>query len=486
MNNPSTVPTDAVTDKQPARRVHPLVKLGFGLRLTGHMLMALALGSILGDRQAPLAWWALLAFTTFAWPLLGFLSARRAADNKRAEFRNFWIDSMIFGLWGALLGYNPWITIGALVALGTTQLSIGGVRLAGQCVIAAAAGLALGGLLTGFEINTIVSIRSQILAALAVGLFTMLFGVQIHFQSVAAYRTSGELAARNRFIEQQSNELNQARKAAVLDRAEAEAARSQAEDANRTKSAFLANMSHELRTPLNAVIGYTELLEEDLADLDSLDTALSDLGKIKGAARHLLGLINDVLDLSKIEAEKVDLLIETFPIQALVDQVTSTIDPLLSANENQLTVSFADGLRQMQTDATRLRQVLLNLVSNATKFTHGGRIHIDVAQELDDAGHQLTVLQVNDSGIGLSAEQIARLFQPFVQADSNTTRKYGGTGLGLAISRKLCRMMGGDITVTSVLGEGSIFRATVATDLSAYSGVESPLCPQDANGNTCD
>ena len=437
--------------------------------------MALSLGSILEDRDALFSWWILLGITACVWPLLGYLLARLAADNKAAEFRNMWVDSMIFGFWGALIGYNPWITLGALIALGATQLSIGGLRLAGQCVIAAAAGLALGGVFTGFEINTAVSVRTEILTALAVGLFTLLFGVQTNLQSMAAYRTRRELAVRNLFIEQQSKALDEARKAAVLDRAEAEAARSQAEDANRTKSAFLANMSHELRTPLNAVIGYTELLEEELADLGGPATALSDLGRIKGAAKHLLGLINDVLDLSKIEADKVDLSIEIISVQALVDQVTSTIDPLLSINENQITVSFAPRLAPVQTDATRLRQVLLNLVSNATKFTHRGQIHIETTQEVDSTGRHLTVVQVSDTGIGLTAEQMARLFQPFVQADSNTTRKYGGTGLGLAISRKLCRMMGGDLTVTSVSGEGSIFRATLMSDLSAMSSESLPL-----------
>lgn len=460
------------------RRIHPLVKLGFGLRATGHFLMSLSLGSILDDRDSPLALWVLLAATSLAWPWLGFVVSRRSADNKRAEFRNMCVDSLIFGLWGALIGYNPWITMGALVALGMTQLSIGGLRLASQCVIAAAAGLILGGAITGFEIETAVSSRTQILTALAVGLFTLLFGVQSNFQSIAAYRIRRELAVRNLFIEQQSQALDHARKEAVLDRAEAEEARSQAENANRTKSAFLANMSHELRTPLNAVIGYTELLEEDLVDLGGPDTALADLGRIKGAAMHLLGLINNVLDLSKIEADKVDLSIETFPIEALVDQVASTIQPLLPVNRNQLAAAFSPDLHLMHTDATRLRQVLLNLVSNATKFTHGGHIQIDTTQELDEAGRQLTVIQVSDEGIGLSSEQIARLFQPFVQADSNTTRKYGGTGLGLAISRKLCRMMGGDITVTSIPGKGSTFRATLATDYPAFSGTVGTPSPQ--------
>jgi signal transduction histidine kinase len=305
------------------------------------------------------------------------------------------------------------------------------------------------------------------LTAMAVGLFMLLFGLLTHYQSKAAYRTRRELAVRNQFIERQSVALDQARQAAILDRAEAEAARLQAEDASRAKSAFLANMSHELRTPLNAIIGYTELLEEDLADIGGFERSLIDLGRVKGAARHLLGLINDVLDLSRIEADKVELSIETFSMQALMDQVASTVEPLLATNGNHLSVDVAPGLPPMHTDSSRLRQVLFNLVSNATKFTHAGQIHVRARQEPDGQAGQIMVVEVSDEGIGLSREQIARLFQPFVQADTDTTRKYGGTGLGLAISRRLCRMMGGDITVVSTLGAGSTFRAFFSMDLRA-------------------
>ena len=457
---------DSFTAKQSQRRIHPIVTLGLVLRGAGHALMAFSLGSALIDHQAPPLAWLVLAITSIGWPLVAYLWARGAADSKQAEFRSMWIDSMIYGFWGAFIGYNPWIITGVLGALATAHLSVGGFRTAAKCLLAAAFGLAAGGLITGFKVDTVISSRTQVLTGMAVGLFVLLFGLLTHYQSLAAYRTRRELAVRNQFIEQQSMALDQARKAALLDRADAEAARSQAEDANRTKSAFLANMSHELRTPLNAVIGYAELLEEDLSDVGGLDTALVDLGRIKGAAKHLLGLINDILDLSKIEADKVELSIETFSMQALIDQVASTVQPLLSTNRNHLSVDVAPGLPLMQTDPSRLRQVLFNLVSNAIKFTHEGHIHVRARHEDDQDGKQIMVVEVSDEGIGLSHEQIARLFQPFVQADTDTTRKYGGTGLGLAISRRLCRMMGGDISVTSVPGAGSTFRAFFATDLS--------------------
>ncbi len=466
---------DSVTVESARRRIHPIVALGLVLRASGCFLTSFTLGSALIDQGAPTFLFFVLAASTLGWPLIAFLAGRHAVDSKRAEFRSMGIDSMIYGFWGALIGYNPLIIIGVLGALSLAQLSVGGFRTAGKCLVTGAIGLILGGLITGFKINTVISLRTQVLTALTVGLFMLLFGVLTHSQSKAAYRARRELAARNLLIEQQSVALDQARKAALLDRAEAEAARSQAEDANRAKSAFLANMSHELRTPLNAVIGYTELLEEDLADLGGLDSALTDLGRIKGAAKHLLGLINDVLDLSKIEADKVDLSIESVSIEALVDQVASTVQPLLSHNKNRLSVAVAHGLTPMQTDPSRMRQVLYNLVSNATKFTHEGQIHIEARQELDDEGRPIMVVEVSDEGIGLSGEQIARLFQPFVQAETDTTRKYGGTGLGLAISRRLSRMMGGDITVVSTPGAGSTFRAFFATDLTA-------ACAPDGSG----
>ena len=469
---------DFPSAKPPRRHLHPIVRLGFALRASGHFLVALCLASALDDHGAPLALWPLLALTTFAWPPAAFLLARNAPDNKRAEFRNMWIDSMIYGAWGAFIGYNPWITLGVLGALTMAQLSVGDFRVIRKCALAAVLGALSGGLITGFAVNTAISFRTQIFAALAIGLFILLFGVFTNYQSVLAYRTRRELAARNQFIETQSAALDAARKTAVLERAEAEIARSQAEDANRIKSAFLANMSHELRTPLNAVIGYTELLEEDLADLDGVGTALTDLGRIKGAAKHLLGLINDVLDLSKIEADKVELVAETFSLEALVDQVASTSQPLLSANGNRLAVDVAPGLAPVDTDQTRVRQVLFNLVSNSAKFTHQGQIRISALQELDGDGRAVTVLAVSDSGIGMSEQQMDKLFQPFVQADANTTRKYGGTGLGLAISRKLCRMMGGDISVQSVPGEGSTFRATFLTHLPAAGEISAPAAAQ--------
>jgi len=227
------------------------------------------------------------------------------------------------------------------------------------------------------------------------------------------------------------------------------------EAASEHKSQFLANMSHELRTPMNAIIGVSEMLLEDARDLGKPDD-IEPLERILRAARHLLGLINEILDLSKIEAGKMELQLETFAVAPLVEEVGATVKPMAEKNGSRLDVRCAPGLGVMRADQVRIRQALLNLASNAVKFTERGAVTISAAREAD-GGRDWIVLRVADTGIGMTPEQTARLFQDFTQADASTTRKYGGTGLGLAISRRFCRMMGGDITVESTPGAGSTF-----------------------------
>lgn len=238
---------------------------------------------------------------------------------------------------------------------------------------------------------------------------------------------------------------------------ELEEARELSEVANRTKSQFLANMSHELRTPLNAIIGYSEILQEDAAD--SGQELVPDLKKIEGAGRHLLGLINDILDLSKVEAGKMDVFIEDIDISSLLDEVKSIITPLVAKNGNKLELHLADHIGSMRTDRTKVKQCLLNVLSNASKFTQDGKLTVEVERlETDRAMIQIAI---SDTGIGMSEEQLGRLFQAFSQADASTTKKFGGTGLGLAITRHFCRLLGGDITVASQVGVGSSFTITL-------------------------
>ncbi|MCG3163946.1 MAG: Sensor histidine kinase RcsC [Acidobacteria bacterium] len=221
--------------------------------------------------------------------------------------------------------------------------------------------------------------------------------------------------------------------------------------ANQAKSTFLANMSHELRTPLNAVIGYSEMLQEEAEDLGQAEF-IPDLKKINAAGRHLLELINSVLDLSKIEAGKMELYLETFEVRNLIADVAAVIEPLIARNANRLEINCAPDVGAMRADLTKVRQVLFNLLSNASKFTESGTITLDAARRGD-----WLVFRVSDSGIGMTREQMDKLFQPFMQADASTTRQYGGTGLGLTITRKFCEMMGGSVNVESEPGRGTTF-----------------------------
>jgi signal transduction histidine kinase len=244
-----------------------------------------------------------------------------------------------------------------------------------------------------------------------------------------------------------------------------------ADQANRAKSIFLAKMSHELRTPLNAVIGYSEILLDELPSAEKGSHKRTDLERINSAGKHLLSLLTDVLDLSKIEANQIDIKSERFELKDFVHDVVPTIQPIIEKNGNKFIIRCGDDLGAVCTDRTKLRQATINLLSNAAKFTKNGTITFSVDRRRHLAGDWIEI-RVHDTGIGIAPSEIERLFQNFGQADRSIASKYGGTGLGLSLSQKLCALMGGGISVTSEVGKGSCFTIRVLAFMSQRNPAE--------------
>ena len=440
------------------RRLHPILRLDYFVRvLTYPLYFVLFAVALYPDRGTTFFWW-LLSFHLFVWPHLALAMASRAKNQKHAEYRNLLIDSLIIGCYLPIASFNLGPCAAAVLGIFAGCISIGGWRMGALSALAIAVGVAVLGALVGMHFDPLGGhMLAQGLGIAVIFIYVTVFSWQSYGQAQRMVRAAKQIEAQTMDLQRNSALLEERTH-------QLELARDAAEAANSSKSQFLANMSHELRTPLNAIIGYSDLLIEEAEELEAQDL-VPDLEKIRSSGKHLLGLINDVLDLSKIEAGKMEMSLETFELRDVINAVAAMVRPLVAKNGNTFEVAMDENIGTMHSDLTRVRQILLNLLSNASKFTSNGTVSLTATRE-EARGREWIVFAVRDTGIGMTQEQLARLFQPFTQADPSTTRKYGGTGLGLSISQRLSRLMDGTISVVSEPGMGSIFTVRLPAEVT--------------------
>jgi signal transduction histidine kinase len=451
--------TTATPAIETPHRVHPSVRLGFLVRIITYPVYFALFVVHLWRGDWPATIWALLVWFLLIWPHAARRVAERSRESKRAELRNLLVDAALMGVLMPVTGYSLYPNFAGFLGIHAGTLSVGGPAFAVRGLLAYAVGLAIAALLTGLQYDPVAATAlTQTLTLLVIAMFTLLFA-WLHYGRQRTLVRSG------RRLLQQSAEIEDKGRQLEARTRELEAALVAAESANAAKGNFLANMSHELRTPLNSIIGFSNiLLRNSNGNLEPQDILY--LTRVSANGSHLLTLINGVLDLSKIDARQLQVDVEPVDLAALVRETLAELEPQAESRAVALVAELPAEL-VMYTDSGRLKQILLNLVSNAVKFTRDGTVTVRVA--VDEESRLPARVEVHDTGIGIAEDRLEAVFDPFQQEDGSTSRQYGGTGLGLTISRSLAHLMGWTIEVESELGVGSTFSVVLIRDEAAVA-----------------
>jgi signal transduction histidine kinase len=450
-NMSESAPSSSLATRPP--RVHPTVRLGFLTRISIYPFSFVLFGVHMWARAVPAWIWVLFVLHQWIWPHVARRIARRSADSQAAELRNLLVDAVVIGCFAPVAQYSLWPNAAAFLGILSGNISVGGPRFAARGVVVYLLGAGVMTLYTGFHPDLFGASRfTQMAGPIFVGAYLCVF-------AWLTYDRQRSMVRINRTMRQQHAEIKEQDYLLKLHAAELEEALVAAQSASAAKSNFLANMSHELRTPLNSIIGFGNILLRNSAGT-LREQELLYLSRLRNNGLRLLGLINGVLDLTKVDALQSTLKTQPVDVGALLRETLAELEPQAELRNVELVAELADtGL--LATDICRLRQIMLNLLSNAVKFTSAGTVTVRL---LADPETMLpSRIEVSDTGIGIAADRLDAVFEPFQQEDDTTARLYGGTGLGLTITRALARVMGWEIDVRSTVGVGSTFSILIPT-----------------------